>query len=324
MRNSLLSAAGLLLLGASLQAQTQACRKVVSFAMADANGVHPFMGTGNWIGKWVEKNAKRYPSICFSQSPIQGRANFLVVLSQSTGYLSGFDPVIRTDTNTSTTPVSGSGTVTSNYGGTWNYTYNGTATTTTTTTTQENVPYTISSRTVYAYAYGDGGAIISQRYHTYSSKSGGDAANSAGYNIGSALAAINARGRLVGSVVKDIQGQPDIVPVQQISQPSAPVASVALVQPSQLPASAGSSCKPYANTGEKESITENADGKILILSDGSIWQVLEIDTIEASLWLPVDDVVVVRAENPIACFNYTLIDTDEQVKKARAQYLGQK
>lgn len=206
MRKAGLIFASAFLLGIPAHAQT--CSKVVSFAMADATGVHPFMGTGDWIGKWVQKNAKKHPDICFSQSPMQGHANYLVVLSQSSGYLTGFDPVVRTDTNMTTTPVSGSGTVTSNYGEVWNYTYNGQVTTTTTTTTEENVPYTINSRTLYVYAYSDGGAIVSQRHHVYSTKSGGDAANSAGYNIGNALGAINARGHMLGSVVKDIESQP--------------------------------------------------------------------------------------------------------------------
>ncbi len=323
MRKALLVVARVLLFGVSARAQT--CTKVVSFALADASGVHPFMGTGGWIGKWVQKNAKKFPDICFSQSPLQGRANFLVVLSQSAGYFTGFDPVVRTDSNTTTTPVSGSGMVTSNYGGMWNYTYNGTVTTTTTTTTQENVPYTINSNTVYAYAYTQGGAIVSRRYHVYSTKSGGDAANSAGYNIGSALAAINARGRLLTSVMKDIQGQPSYVsPVQQVAQITVPAAPPASAPPASPSTPTVSTCKPYPNTAEKQSITENADGEILILSDGSVWEVLDIDTVNSSLWLPVDDVIVVRADKPLACFNYTIINTAEHAEKVQAQYLGQK
>lgn len=206
MRRAVLVATVLFLL--STPAHAQACTKVVSFALADASGIHLFMGTGNWIANWVQKNAKKYPDMCFSQTPSGGHANYLIVLSQSANYFTGFDPVVRTNTSTSSGPVSGNGTVTDNYGEMWNYTYNGTTTTTTTTTDHENVPYTINSNTIFAYAYAEGGAIVSRRYHVFSSKSGGDAANTAGYNIGSALASINARGRLLGSVVKDIEGQP--------------------------------------------------------------------------------------------------------------------
>ncbi len=325
MRRLTLAAAVSLLL--SFSAQGQACTKAVSFALADASGVHPFMGTGDWIGKWIHKNAKKHPGICFSQSPIEGRSNYLVVLSQSAGYLTGFDPVVKTDTTTSTAPVSGTGTVTDNYGGMWNYTYNGTATTTTTTTTNENVPYTITSNTIYAYAYGAGGAIISRRYHVFSSRSGGDASSTAGYNLGSALTAINARGRLLSSVVKDIdeqpaqqiagheftEGTPPVVPPDSAQTPPTPPT------PPVTPA-----CKPYSNAGEKEWITDNADGKILILSDGSMWEIMGVDTVDSSLWLPVDDVIVMRADKPVACFTYTIIDASEQAEKVQAKYLGQK
>jgi hypothetical protein len=323
---AILVVAGLFFL--SLSAQAQTCTKVVSFALADATGVHPFMGTGNWIGKWVEKNAKKYPDICFSQNPMQGQANYLVVLSQSAGYFTGFDPVVRTNTSTSTSPVSGSGTVTSNYGAMWNYSYNGTETTTTTTTTNENVPYTVTSNTIYAYAYRSDGAIISRRYHVYSTRSGGDAYNTAGYNLGNVLAAISARGRLIGSVVKDVGTQPAYVstiqqPIQSAAsaspQDSAQPPLAALPRPAAAPA-----CKLYSETGEKESISENADGKILIFSDGSMWEVTEIDATTSSLWLPVDDVIVMRSDDPTGCFVYTIVDASEHAEKVQAQYLGQR
>jgi hypothetical protein len=88
--------------------------------------------------------------------------------------------------------------------------------------------------------------------------------------------------------------------------------------------SASSSCKVYLNTGEKESITENAHGKILILLDGSIWQVMDIDTIDSSLWLPVEDVIVIKAERPIGCYTYSIINTEEHGEKVQALYLGQR
>ena len=76
----------------------------------------------------------------------------------------------------------------------------------TTTTTRENVPYTINSNTIYANAYDDRGALVSHRSHIYSKKSGGDPEDSAEYNLENELRAINARGRLIHSVVMDIEG----------------------------------------------------------------------------------------------------------------------
>jgi hypothetical protein len=185
---------------------TPNAQTVISFAVADSGGVHP--GAPSWTQNWIRKNAKKYPEISFQQGPpVQGAQNYLIVLSSSANALSGFDPVVRTNTSTNTTPVSGSGTVTDNYGSTWSYSYDGQVTTTTTTTTHEDVPYTIESDTLYATAYDQNGTMVSQRWHVYSTKQGGDAANSLGYNLGNALFAINAKGHLVNTVVKDIEGK---------------------------------------------------------------------------------------------------------------------
>lgn len=183
-------------------AEPQACSKVVSFGVLvrTPQGIRLLKGEPSWLKNWVRKNATKYPDICFSQSPMQRRANYLVVLSDSPHYFHGFEPVVRT--NTTTTPVSGDGTVIDNYGDIWNYTIDGTVTTT--TTTHENVPYEINSNTLYADAYDDHGALVSQSYHVYSTKSGGDDAGV--YNMGNAFRGINARGRLINRIVKDIEG----------------------------------------------------------------------------------------------------------------------
>jgi hypothetical protein len=191
------------------QPMTQSYGKTITFAVANHNGGVEYY-VPNWVQKWVKKNAKRYPGILFTQEKAVGSNSYLIVLSDSAQTLSGFEPVTHTSTSysNSTSPVSGSGTVTSNYGDTWNYTYDGTVTTSTTTTTRttENEAYTIRSNTLYATAFDSHGRTISKHWHEYSSKSGGNAYNSLGYNLGSALAGINARGRLLGDVAKDIKG----------------------------------------------------------------------------------------------------------------------
>jgi hypothetical protein len=119
--------------------------------------------------------------------------------------LAGLFPTVRTYTNTSTTPYSSSGTVSDQYGNTWNYTATGDVTTTTTTTVQENLPYTDRFVGLYMNAYDSNGRMILATHHIYTSRTGGDAANTAGYNIGSGLMNINARGRMLKSLVKSIE-----------------------------------------------------------------------------------------------------------------------
>jgi hypothetical protein len=163
----------------------------------------------DWAIKWVRKNEKKYPGVRFETSgePVAGARNFVVAFSASSAEVQGFQPVTHTDTSTNTNPVSGSGTVTDTQGEMWNYSYNGTVTTTTTTTTHENVPYTISSNTLYVSAFDERGEMVAQRWHVYSTQSGGNSANSLGYNLGNALGAINARGHMLKTVVDGLVGK---------------------------------------------------------------------------------------------------------------------
>jgi hypothetical protein len=78
----------------------------------------------------------------------------------------------------------------------------------------------------------------------------------------------------------------------------------------------------YPNTGEKQSIDTNADGKILILDDGSIWLVESTDRIDSSLWLGADDVMVTETKGGFAGYRYNIINLDEK-EKVLAKYLGQ-
>jgi hypothetical protein len=86
----------------------------------------------------------------------------------------------------------------------WNYTYEGTETTTTTTTTPENLPYTDTTSTLYANVYMQNGALISQRWRSITTREGGEGANTLGYNLGAALAAIHIKERLLKDAVEDV------------------------------------------------------------------------------------------------------------------------
>lgn len=74
-------------------------------------------------------------------------------------------------------------------------------------------------------------------------------------------------------------------------------------------------------TGGGHWITENADGKVITLEDGSLWQINPIDQVDTVLWLPVTDIVVMPAENSIGGYDYILLSKDDG-EKAHAKYLG--
>jgi hypothetical protein len=182
------------------------CDKNISIAVAEDGQIVSRVPA--FADKWISKNQKKYPRLCFSQVPNSQSANYLLVFSTSQSAFNGIYPTVKTSTstNTSRTPVSGSGTVTDNYGGMWNYTYDGTATTTTTTTTttHENLPYTDTSNTLYVHSYDQHGGLIAKRWRTLTTRQGGDAANTVGYNLGAGLGAIHFKEHLLKSAVEDV------------------------------------------------------------------------------------------------------------------------
>jgi PEGA domain-containing protein len=177
--------------------------KTVSFAWADADGVH--LGSPHWTSDWIKKNAKNFPVIRFSQIPASGADNYLIVVSDSTSVLSGFQPVVRVNSTTSETNFSGSGDARDNSGSRWSYTFDGRATSTTTTMTQEDVPYTIESHTLYASVYGGpGDLLISRESETIGWQQGGDPSSAAIYNFGELARRIRLKTRLLNNVARDI------------------------------------------------------------------------------------------------------------------------
>jgi len=49
--------------------------------------------------------------------------------------------------------------------------------------------------------------MVAQRWHVYSTQSGGNGANALGYNLGNALGAINDRSHMLKAIVEDIAGK---------------------------------------------------------------------------------------------------------------------
>ncbi len=183
-------------------APEQTTDKHVSFACADELGVH--MCVPDWVSKWVKSNREKFPALSFSEAPISNGRNYLVVFSSSERVFSGFDAVVTQSTSTSTVPVTGTGTVVDN-GYTWTFTFNGMARVTTTATTDENVPYTIETKTSFVRVYDGRGALISEHRRKVSTKQGGDSAGSIGYNSVAILSAIIRRnGVLLDETMKDI------------------------------------------------------------------------------------------------------------------------
>ena len=161
------------------------CTKSIAVARAASGGAQPYLP--EFVANWWRKNSKHYPDVCFSQVPNASARNYLIIGSTSEKSFSGIFPTVKTYSNVSATPYNASGTVNDQYGNVWNYTATGDITTTTTTTVQENLPYTDQFTGLYMNAYDSTGRMVLATGHIYSSRTGGDAANTAGYNMGSAI-----------------------------------------------------------------------------------------------------------------------------------------
>lgn len=265
------------------------CQRSISFAVAEAGQV--VARAPSFTVKWIKKNQKKYLGLCFSQTPDPSAANYLLLFSTSRSAFNGFDPSVRTTTSTNSSPVYGSGTVTDSYGSAWNYTYSGTQTTTATTTTTENLPYTITSNTLFLNAYDQGGKLVSAHWRTASSKQGGDTYNTLGYNLGSALAGIHLKERLLQSAVEDVAKATvyvNTLPAAVASpatallvaapvQPGVPVQTVSPAQPmvpvqTPSPVTRPSDCEFAIETNIAGDFNGWDDETIYKMDNGQIWQ----------------------------------------------------
>lgn len=108
-----------------------------------------------WFNNWVKKDGNNYPDVWLVSNSSKGRADSLVVPSDSPRFFQGFQGVTAA---INTTPGSESGAFTRNDGGPWNFASYGEAAT---TPTHEDFPYEIKTNTLYTNALNDDGALVS-------------------------------------------------------------------------------------------------------------------------------------------------------------------
>lgn len=85
--------------------------------------------------------------------------------------------------------------------------------------------------------------------------------------------------------------------------------------------SGGQTNKVYPGLGNSHWIDKVIDdGKMILLEDGSLWEVSPIDVVTSMIWLPVSDVTVIESDG---IFPYKIINTDDG-ESVEAKYIGQK
>src|SRR5260370_28228628 len=105
---------------------------------------------------------------------------------------------------------------------------------------------------MFVRTYGSNGRIIRSDGHLYRSRTGGDTSSTAGYNIGSALSNINARGKMLKSAFLAITGDQD-APTPTGPAEGATFRTVAAVQsPPTTPAARATSANGGPESGNAQ------------------------------------------------------------------------
>ncbi len=182
--------------------QRAGCTKNVSLGSLDKERL--FLAIPEWAANWYEKNQKRFPGMCFSDSPMLGAQNYLVVFYTSAPAVSEIDTLKAISAAADMSPKSGVGTFTTSYGSTWHYTFDRTATTTVTTVLTEKVPHSLQSNVLYATAYSEKGIPISQHWPTAEAKYGKGTSVKQGKNRDAALPGIRIMSDLLNQMAEDI------------------------------------------------------------------------------------------------------------------------
>jgi hypothetical protein len=140
------------------------CSRIVSLGTMERDRL--VLATPDWAVKWLEKNQKRFPGVCFADAPLASVPNYLFVFFTSAPPASqpGLAAKVSVPAAVNTSSGSSGGTFTLNFGSTWHYTYDNAATTTVTTAWTEKVMQSQLGQTLYATAYSEQGIPISQHW----------------------------------------------------------------------------------------------------------------------------------------------------------------
>ncbi len=144
------------------EGQRAGCTKNIT--LGSLKGEKLVLGTPEWATKWIEKNQKHIPQVCFSDTPMQGAKNYLVVFYTPQGTAGGKEPAGALLTSVKDTPASGMGTFTTSYGSTWHYSYDRTVGITVLTRDEADEPHSQPGQVLYATAYSEEGVPVAQHW----------------------------------------------------------------------------------------------------------------------------------------------------------------
>jgi hypothetical protein len=137
-----------------------------NITLGSLKGEKLVLGTPGWAARWIEKNQKHMPQVCFSDTPMQGAKNYLIVFytAQAQGGASATKLANTSLTTVKETPASGMGTFTTSYGSTWHYSYDRTVGVTVLTRDEADEPHSQPGQVLYATAYSEEGVPVTKHW----------------------------------------------------------------------------------------------------------------------------------------------------------------
>lgn len=184
------------------EGQLPTCIKNVSLGSMDKEKL--FLAIPDWALKWYEKNQRRFPGICLSDSLMPGAHNYLVVFYTAAPLVAGTESLAKISAAREMTPGSGMGGFTTSYGHAWHYTYDRTVTTTITSLSAEKAPHNQPSTLLYATAYSEQGIPISHHWPSPVKKPDKKTANKPGKSHDMVLPEFRAMAEILNQMMEDI------------------------------------------------------------------------------------------------------------------------
>jgi len=142
------------------QGQHPGCSKNVTLGSVGKEKL--YLGIPEWASRWIEKNNKKLPGICFSDSPMPGAQNFLIVFYTSAASAQT-EPLSTSASSSADSWPEGQGAFRTSHGSTWHYIHDETVGTTVTSLLPDDSPHSRPAHVSYAMAYTEEGLPISRR-----------------------------------------------------------------------------------------------------------------------------------------------------------------
>ena len=140
------------------EGQRAECTKNITLGSLRAEKL--VLGTPRWAKKWIEKNQKRMPNVCFSDTPMKGARNYLIVFYTAPENQVGANATMPTP---DLTPAEGVGAFTTKYGSTWHYAVDRNVGVTVLTHDEADEPHS-QGQVWYATAYTEEGMPMAERW----------------------------------------------------------------------------------------------------------------------------------------------------------------